>query len=93
MAKRKKVRRAKKRRQTYGRRKGDFYRELGKFGGLIGFTSAAIVGQAELIGEPWRHYFTVSAIVGLAVWAYGMKPESLKSVMELYQQFRKRRGM
>lgn len=86
MAKRKRVRRVKKRRTAYGRRKGDFYREFGKFGGLIGFTSTAILGQAELIGEPWRHYVTVSAIVGLAVWAYGMKPENLKAVMHLYKR-------
>ena len=47
----------------------DFYAELGKFAGLLGCVSAAVLGQAELIGEPWRHWLSVTAIVCTAVWA------------------------
>lgn len=71
-------------RRRYVRRKRDMYRELGKLAGLIASVCAAIVGQAELIGEPWRHYFTVIAIGCTATWAYCMRPNSfLKSLAKL----------
>lgn len=38
--------------------------------GLITFVSTALIGQAELLGEPWRHYVTVLAIIGTAITAY-----------------------
>ncbi len=72
------------------RRRADFYQELGKFAGLIGVICVAIVGQAELIGEPWRHYVTVTAIISGAIWAYGMKP---KSLLEALQAYRSGKGM
>lgn len=67
-------------RRRLRRRHRNFYRELGKFAGLIGCVSAAVLGQAELIGEPFRHYVTVMAIVCTAIWAYCMKPSSFKAV-------------
>lgn len=74
------IRRAAATRGYQRRRRRDIYKELGKFAGLVGCVVAAILGQAELVGEPWRHYLSVTAIVCTAVWAYGMKPRSLKAL-------------
>lgn len=38
--------------------------------GMVTFVCVAILGQAELIGEPWRHYIAIGAIVGTAVSGY-----------------------
>lgn len=67
-------------RRRYTRRRRDFYKELGKFAGLIGCVSAAILGQAELVGEPWRHVLAVTGIGATATWAYCMKPSSMKAL-------------
>lgn len=64
------------RRQTRTRRQHDLYKEIGKFAGLVASATAAIVGQAELIGEPWRHYVTIVAVGCTAIWAYCMKPNA-----------------
>ena len=53
---------------------------------MIAFPSAAVIGQAELIGEPWRHYVTVTAIVCTAVWAYCMRPGTIKDVLLLMKR-------
>jgi hypothetical protein len=84
MAKRRHVHRKGPRRRLL-RRKSDFYYELGKFCGLIAFVSIAIIGQAELIGEPWRHYVTVLAVIATAGWAYGMHPSSVSAVLKSYR--------
>lgn len=34
---------------------------------LISAVSTALVGQAELIGEPWHHYISVIGIAATAV--------------------------
>lgn len=73
-------RRTAQERRSHRRRRRDFYAELGKMAGLVGCVSAAVLGQAELIGEPWRHYITVTAIVCSATWAYCMKPKGLKAL-------------
>lgn len=70
------------RRREFRRRRGDAYKEVGKFAGLVAFASTAVVGQAELIGEPWRHYVTVAAVLCTAVWAYCMKPDHLLSLLK-----------
>lgn len=44
--------------------------------GLITCIAGAMLGQAELIGEPWRHYVTLTFIVGTAATAYLMNPPS-----------------
>lgn len=80
-----KNRRVRNGRRTYTRRKSDFYYELGKFCGLIATVAIAIIGQAELIGEPWRHYVTVTAIVTTAVWAYGTHPQSMKVLLRTFK--------
>jgi hypothetical protein len=38
--------------------------------GLVTCVCLAILGQAELVGEPWRHYLSVGAIVGTAMTGY-----------------------
>lgn len=85
MKKRACVRRGPQRRRRV-RRHIDFYRELGKFAGLIAFVSAAIIGQAELIGEPWRHVLTVTAIMCTAIWAYCMKPNNVSEIAAAFKR-------
>lgn len=38
--------------------------------GLVTCVCGALLGQAELVGEPWRHYLTISFIIGTAVSGY-----------------------
>ncbi len=71
---------ARRRRRT--RREHDLYRELGKLAGLVASVSAAIVGQAELIGEPWRHVLTVAAVGSTATWAYCMRPNNVLKMLQ-----------
>jgi len=82
MAKR---RRAQRPRRQRLRRRSDFYYELGKFAGLVAFVCIAIIGQAELLGEPWRHLVTVTAIIATAIWAYGMHPATASAVLKSFR--------
>lgn len=61
---------------------------MAKFSGLIGTVCIAILGQAELIGEPWRHYITVVSIISIAVWGYGMHPQTLSALGKAYKLMR-----
>lgn len=63
----------------YRTRFGDLQRaaraQAWKIFGLIVAIAGALYGQAEMIGEPWRHYISIVAIVGTAVLAlYTQKP-------------------
>jgi hypothetical protein len=69
-------------RRTHNRRRSDIWMSFGKFAGLVGSGTAAVLGQAELIGEPTRHYVTIIAIASTAVWAYLLGPENMKAVLE-----------
>jgi hypothetical protein len=40
---------------------------------LASSTIGVIYGQAELLGEPWRHILTIGAVVVLVVVALWMK--------------------
>lgn len=73
-------------RRTHRRRRRDFYKELGKFAGLIACVAAAIVGQAEMISEPYRHYLTVTAIISSATWAYCMKPKNIGKALAIFKR-------
>lgn len=42
--------------------------------GLVSFVCAALLGQAEMIGEPWHHYLSIAGIVGTAVSGYLLQP-------------------
>jgi len=44
--------------------------QLGWVSGLVAFICMALLGQAELIMEPYRHYVTVTAIIATAFCAY-----------------------
>lgn len=35
--------------------------------GMVSAICTALLGQAELIGEPWRHYITIASVVATAV--------------------------
>lgn len=45
-------------------------KEVMKWCGLAGFLATTIIGQAELIGEPWRHYVTVIGVLCTAICGY-----------------------
>lgn len=80
------VRRGRPRRTApAGRRRADVYYEVGKFAGLIACVTTAILGQAELVGEPWRHVIAVTAIGATAAWAYCMRPASARALMQLWR--------
>ena len=70
---------------SHRRRRTDFYAELGKFAGLIAFVCTAIIGQAELIGEPWRHVLTVAAVICGHVWAYCMHPGNIGATLKAFR--------
>lgn len=44
------------------------------FLGLVTCVCGAVVGQAELVGEPWRHYISIVFIVGTAASGYLLQP-------------------
>ena len=44
--------------------------------GLLASISTALVGQAELLGEPWRHVVTVISIVTTAFSGYMLQRPS-----------------
>ena len=35
--------------------------------GLVAFVCTGLIGQAELLGEPWRHYVTVVSFIATAI--------------------------
>lgn len=70
------------------RRRMDFYVALGRFCGLIACVTGALIGQAELIGEPQRHYLTIGCIAATAAWGYGMHPGSLTELRRLFRSYR-----
>ena len=38
--------------------------------GLVASVSSALIGQAELLGEPWRHVVTVISVITTAFSGY-----------------------
>lgn len=44
--------------------------------GLVTCICGALIGQAELIGEPYRHWVTVGFVVGTAVSGYMIRGSS-----------------
>lgn len=51
--------------------------QLPKIAGLGFSLCTAIIGQAELIGEPYRHYVTVAGIIGVGIFG---------TVIQLYKR-------
>ena len=58
----------------------------GRGGACLEGFRAALDTQAELIGEPYRHWLTVTAIVCTAVWAYCMRPKGLKAITAMFKR-------
>lgn len=83
------ARKAATERRRHTRRRKDFYKELGKLAGLVGCVIAAILGQAELIGEPYRHVLAITGIGATAIFGYCMTPRSIKQVMTLMKGLRR----
>lgn len=48
--------------------------QIAYFVGLVVSICTALGGQAELLGEPLRHYVTVVGVVGTAVMGYLLQP-------------------
>lgn len=44
--------------------------QIGWLVSLVAFVCTALVGQAELLGEPLRHWVTVTAIIASALSAF-----------------------
>ncbi len=53
--------------------------------GLVAFVCVSIIGQAELIGEPWRHVLAVTGTISAAIWAYGMHPKAVINSLRAYR--------
>jgi hypothetical protein len=47
--------------------------QLAWFVSLLTCVTTALVGQAELLGEPWRHYVTVGAVIMTALSGFMLK--------------------
>lgn len=76
------------RRQIYGRRRSDAWKSFGKLAAVIASGTGAVLGQAELLGEPIRHYVTIVCVGSLGVSAYLLGPENVRV---LWQRFKKAR--
>jgi len=50
-------------------------RQIGWWVGLVTSVIVAVAGQAELVGEPWRHWLTIAGIVSTAVNGYMLHPQ------------------
>ncbi len=48
--------------------------QLAYFAGLIAFVCTALIGQGELIGEPWHHWISIVGIIGTAISGYLLQP-------------------
>lgn len=70
-----------RRHQGYGRRRSDIWFELGKMFGLVASVTGAILGQAELVGEPYRHWLTITCIAATGGFGYLLGPQSLKTLL------------
>ena len=75
-------RRGKSRRKNHGRRRSDIWMELGKLFGLVASVTGAILGQAELVGEPYRHWLTVTCIATTGGFGYLLGPRSASALLE-----------
>ena len=47
--------------------------------GLAVSVSGALLGQAELIGEPYRHWLTIAFVAGTAVSGYMLERRNAKA--------------
>jgi hypothetical protein len=74
--------RRRQRRHGYGRRRADIWGAIGKLAGVVASASAAVLGQAELIGEPTRHYVTVVSIAALGVFAFLSGPQQVRMLLD-----------
>lgn len=67
---------------------------------LVSAVCTALIGQAELLGEPWRHYVTVLSVIVTAVSGFMLQrpnpwdgqterrafPRDIQAVIELERQ-------
>lgn len=52
--------------------------QLWKVIGAVAFVSAAILGQAHLVGEPWEHLISVTGTIAAALVAWNIKQHPVK---------------
>lgn len=48
--------------------------QIAYWAGLVAFICTAVIGQAEMVGEPWRHWIALVGIVGTAISGYLLQP-------------------
>jgi hypothetical protein len=48
--------------------------QIAYFAGLVASVCTALVGQGEIINEPYRHYVTIAGVIGTAVAGFLMQP-------------------
>jgi hypothetical protein len=44
--------------------------QIGWIVGLATCVAGALIGQSDLIGEPWKHYVTIAFVAGTAATGY-----------------------
>lgn len=69
------------RRVPFGRRRVDIWQSVAKLVGCVAFGTGAILGQAELIGEPTRHYVTIICIAAFGVFTFLMGPQHVQVLL------------
>lgn len=55
--------------------------QLAKVISLVAFICVTVAGQAELLGEPWRHYVTVLGVICTAAIAWNIKQHPVKEIV------------
>jgi hypothetical protein len=52
-----------------------FQQDILKWVGLVAAVCTALTGQSDLLGEPWKHYVTITGIAASAAFAYFITPK------------------
>lgn len=48
--------------------------QIAYFCGLVTCIAGALLGQAELVGEPYHHWLSIASILGTAISGYLLQP-------------------
>ena len=74
------------RRRIYGRRSSDIWGSIGKTAGLLASVTGALIGQAELVGEPWRHLMSGVFIASTAAFGFLLGPQHIKTMRNVMRK-------
>lgn len=81
-------RKSRPRRRRFGRRRADIWGSIGKTAGLLASVTGAVLGQAELVGEPYRHLISVVFITATAAFGFLLGPQHLKLLFTTMRKHR-----